>query len=166
MVTVEPLDAINQLLLLAVQMAKQPPEAAYLRLNAVPMMILDVFEGLPIEQIVHWFPFIEENIDLIAVFFLSLFCARSHFQSLVSDAGDQAAQIMGGAMVRAFMSVIKRLSKSSDVIFSGRILMCLSKVRSWLHMTWFFLSFFLISRFCHYSTNPALMRRAKSTRTT
>jgi hypothetical protein len=77
MITEEPLHAINQLILLAMHLVKQP--TAYMRVASVPLMMQDVFEGLPIAEIVHWFTFVEDSIDLLSVCLLSLFGRRVSF---------------------------------------------------------------------------------------
>lgn len=69
------------------------------------VMIQDIFEAFPVAECSAWFQFIDENVDAL------------------NKIGNQNT-----AAVRAFAGLMKRLSKTTDVVFSGKILMSLSQV--------------------------------------
>lgn len=76
----------------------------FMRQQAVFNMIQDIFEALPVSECTLWFQFIEDNIDALGKI------------------------VVNAPAVRAFVGLMKRLSKTNDVIFCGRILMALSRV--------------------------------------
>jgi len=116
----EPLGKLNDTILLSLALAsykyvkKEGADSAptYLRVALIPLLFSDVFEALPIQQASDWFSFVEDNITEIS--------------NLI--ASEPVASSASAFLVRAFMTLIKRLSRSSDVTFCGRILMCLSKI--------------------------------------
>jgi hypothetical protein len=117
----DPLAKINDTLLLSLALSSHkyvkkeggdyaPP---YLRVPLIPLLFSDVFEALPIQQASQWFSFVENNI--------------THISTLIASERPPSSSA-SAFLVRSFMSLIKRLSRSSDVTFCGRILMCLSKI--------------------------------------
>jgi len=78
-------------------------------------VLQDVFEGLPTAVCRSWFSFMEQNLDKFTE---------------VMEIGNKTSQTktLVATAIRAFCSLLKRLSRNNDATFSGRILIFLSKI--------------------------------------
>jgi len=100
-------DMINASLKLCIEMAGK----LVVRYQTVFILIQDTFEALSTKECVEWFTFIEKNTD--------------DLRQILRGANDAN---VNGLAVRALTGLMKRLSKTNDIVFCGRILMTLSRM--------------------------------------
>lgn len=110
----------------ALKMVFEVASEGLLRPQAPFALIQDAFEALPIKACREWFDFIESNTDnLRAVCQLP---NSPNLQTMALSIKMNLVKSVNATAIRAFCSLLKRLSRNSDAPFCGRILLMLSKV--------------------------------------
>uniref|UniRef100_A0A6B2L1W3 THO complex subunit 1 n=1 Tax=Arcella intermedia TaxID=1963864 RepID=A0A6B2L1W3_9EUKA len=100
-------ESLNNNITISIELTKN----SAIRAQTLFLLIQEAFEAMSTKECEEWFKFIESNTD--------------HLHQILSTTNDKNAN---GHAVRALAGLLRRLSKTNDVLFCGRILLSLSRI--------------------------------------